>query len=454
MSCRNLYNAWSWGVAFLVLAAVVPALAKENEPADEGGVQQVVEVEVEPAADEAAIDAIAGQDDVPAKGDSDAARRERDLKALLAAPGDAKAKLLQERAAREAERAAKRGLEFLQQRQQAMSEEQRLQAGQQMRKAMAEYERAVRERHPELEQAQAMLEQQMKQLEIARVELVRQQAQLQAAQLSAAVNQQQQSASLPKDGTFQVFPLRYGQAVETAQVLSEILGGTPMRLAVDGRTNSLLVFADKDTTEKIRSLVENLDARPVDDKGKKAAPAETLQLRMVWLLDGIEDEGQAPPEELVGPQVVDALHELGFGEPKVVCQQVTTLTLSDDERRGNFNFQVPVLINSQPWQFDGSGEIEATADERLNVRFNLQFQQQNVEDRAGRSVRARSGQLGGSIHTPKGHYTVMGTTTFVATSRTVTEDGIPKEKQQQHLSAFVVYLDRARTFPADHAEAR
>lgn len=463
MSCQKLRSdVWRLSAVILVLAIAASAAAQENEVADEGDAQQVA-AEAEQAAEDAAEATVAGAEDVPTKGESDAARRERDEKALLVAPGTAQnddlfgppsTKKPAKKASPQnldddpfgsegAERARRRHKELMQQRQQALSEEQRLQAEQQMRKAMAEYERAVQQR-PDIEKAQAMLEQQMKQLELQRSELAKQAEKLQLAQQVAAMRQQQQPAPLPKDGAFQVFPLRYGQAGETAQVLSQILGGTPMRLAVDHRTNSLLVFADKDTTEKIRSLVDNLDARPAGDKEKKAMAAETLQLRFVWLLDGIEDEGQAPPAALVGDQVVLALGELGFNDPKVVCQQVTTLTLNVDGRPGKFNFQVPVLIESEPWQFDGFGSIVALADDRFNLQFNLQFQQNMRGEQAG--------QLGGSIHMPKGHYTVMGTTTFVAVNEKIsTVDGEDRPKQysrQQHLSAFVVYLDRAQSFPA------
>jgi hypothetical protein len=199
------------------------------------------------------------------------------------------------------------------------------------------------------------------------------------------------------------------------------------------------VFSDEDTIKIVEALALKLDERSVDTDIEMAQPGETLQLRIVWLLDGVDD-GMDPTDKLVSPQVVEALRELGFSAPRVVCQQVTTLTLSNNRgRSGEFNYAVPVLINSQPWQFEGHGQIESMADERFNLRFDLKFQQRNATD--GERM-GQEGQLGGSIYTPLGHYTVMGTTTFVAV--------LPNEsrQQQQHLSAFVVYLDRAREFPA------
>jgi hypothetical protein len=290
-----------------------------------------------------------------------------------------------------------------------------------------------------------MLEQQMQQLEATRAQLAQQMAQLQEVERMANRMEPGPSTALPKDGMLKVFTLRYTKAPDAARVVSEILGGDIARMAVDERTNSLLVFAKSGTVDTVEALVQTLDQRTGDTASEKARPGETLQLRVVWLLD--IDEGMDPTDELVSPQVVDALEELGFSTPKVVCQQVTTLTLGDDggrSRRGQFNFDVPVLIGSQSWQLEGQGEVQSMADERFNLRFEMRFVEMLRQDRPGRPP--RQGRLGGSIYTPLGHYTVMGTTTFVAV--------IPHEdavNERQHLSAFVVYLDRAKEYPASES---
>jgi hypothetical protein len=128
----------------------------------------------------------------------------------------------------------------------------------------------------------------------------------------------------------------------------------------------------------------------------------------------------------------------------VVCQQVTTLTL-DRNRRGQFNFSIPVLINSRAWNFRGSGQVEPLTDTRFNLKFELNF---NQNQRGG-----SGGELGGSIYSPLGHYTVMGTTTFVGERTVPSAEGGVTTQARQHLSAFVVYLDRAREFPAKGAES-
>jgi hypothetical protein len=325
----------------------------------------------------------------------------------------------QEKAAQAAEAAQRRQQQLLGQRQQLQQQQQ-----------VAE----------KLEQQRAMLEQQLRELEAKRGALAQQLAQLQSQpQMMMNLLRGQQNTPLPRDGTFKVFSLQNSRAADAARILSEILGGAATRMAVDERTNSLLVFADEDTIKIVEALALKLDERSEDINIEMARPGETLQLRIVWLLDDV-DGGIDPTDQLVSAEVVDALHGLGFADPSVVCQQVTTLTLSNNRgRSGEFNYAVPVLINTLPWQFEGHGQIESMAEGRFNLRFDLKFQQRNPADG---DLIGQEGQLGGSIYTPLGHYTVMGTTTFVSINPSKTT------QQQQHLSAFVVYLDRAREFPA------
>jgi hypothetical protein len=296
----------------------------------------------------------------------------------------------------------------------------------------------MQQQQPQLEQQRAMLQSQMQHLEATRAQLAQQMAQLQAAEQMA---HRQRDRPVPESGTTKIFSLKYSQAADSARLLSDVLGNKPMRLAVDDRTNSLILFADEDTTKLAEALLMRLDQSVGETKVERSD--ETLQLRVIWLLD--IDDGMEPNDKLVSPRVIEALHELGFSQPKVVCQQVTTLTLSEDGgRRGQFHFAVPVLIKSQPWQFEGQGQVESMAEKRFNLRFDLNFQTQITEVGGGRGTGRRS-QLGGSIYTPLGHYTVMGTTTFVAATD---GEGFSPE---QHLSAFVVYLDRAKEYPASEA---
>ena len=194
------------------------------------------------------------------------------------------------------------------------------------------------------------------QLDLERQELQKRLAETQAqiAEL-AATRQPMMVAPLPENAVLRAFTLKYVKPEDIGQALHNITGGAGPRIAIDERTNALLIAG----TDKQMSVAEQL-VNTLDQPGKaqQSKVPETVQVRIVWLLDGLTDTSQFPPKSsIVGPQVVDALTELGFDKPQVVCQQLTTLTLGRPDRSGHFLFQVPVLIEDAAWQFQGDGTI-------------------------------------------------------------------------------------------------
>ena len=277
------------------------------------------------------------------------------------------------------------------------------------------------------------------QLDIERAELHKRLAEAKAQIAELTAHQQLLSkAPLPENAALKVFALRHIKPNEAGDVLFRILGNdSGMRVAIDQRTNALLLAGTDKQLSVAEALVQKLD-QPGDDQ--KAKSSETLQVRVVWILDGLPDtEGRNVEPPFVNSQVLEALIELGFESPRVMCQQVTTLTLDKDKRRGQFQFQVPVLVEGSPWQFQGQGDISPGADERYALQFELSLRQPKNSE---------SCQLSGSIFTPLAHYNVMGTTTFVATSpadaTSPPDPNSPQPDLEQHLSAFVMHLDRAR----------
>src|SRR5262249_14102278 len=129
----------------------------------------------------------------------------------------------------------------------------------------------------------------------------------------------------------------------------------------------------------------------------------------------------------------DALRELGMELPQVVCQQLISLTLNGPDHRAPFYFRVPTDIEDSTWEFQGDGAIVPTANDRYALDFKLALFHPDPKS-------SQHSELSGSILTPLGHYTVMGTTTFVAAAH-----GSDTGKAQR-LSAFVVYVDRPKDF--------
>jgi hypothetical protein len=235
---------------------------------------------------------------------------------------------------------------------------------------------------------------------------------------------------LPPNAVLKAFKLQYVKPEEIGQALHNITGGGGPRVSIDERTNSLLIAGEDKQMGVVQQVIETLD----QPAGQKGHGIDTLQVRVVWVLDADDKEGKPAEMPYVNKDVVAGLRDLGFESPRVMCQQVTTLTL-ERERMGKFQFLIPVVAEGSAWEFDGEGVISPSNEDRYSLQFKLGLQQPNNPNNC---------QVGGSILTPLEHYTVMGTSTFVAAPPG--DDSGAAQNLKQHLSAFVVYLDRAREF--------
>jgi hypothetical protein len=270
------------------------------------------------------------------------------------------------------------------------------------------------------------------QMDIKRQEVKQKLDSAQAEMAAISIAQGQGMGSpLPDNAAIGAFTLKYVRPEEIGQALHNITGGGGPRIAVDERTNTLLIAGNPKQMDVAQQLIKTLDQPGKSQQGKTP---EVLQLRIVWLSEGMTDRDMSPPSPtIISPPVTDALRELGMEQPQVVCQQLTSLTLIPGGPNGKYRFRVPTQIEDSTWEFQGEGTITPTADDRYAMDFNLSLTEPS-------SKTSQSSQLSGSILTPLAHYTVMGTTTFVAPAKDATVGKV------QRLSAFVVYLDRPKDF--------
>ena len=61
--------------------------------------------------------------------------------------------------------------------------------------------------------------------------------------------------------TARVFVLKNADAQKLSGVINTIFGRQGVTVAVDGRTNSLVIAGDADTLEEVRKLIEQLDKK-------------------------------------------------------------------------------------------------------------------------------------------------------------------------------------------------
>jgi hypothetical protein len=323
----------------------------------------------------------------------------------------------------------------------------KVEAAQQKARALQEVMKALKQQQEQMSKQQALLGKQLEELSKGtggppqsfewnfRPE---QQKRLEYAQALAGANNINDAsgapvkivAPLPPNAVLRAFKLQYVKPEDIGQALHNITGGGGPRIAIDERTNTLVIAGEDKQMGVVQQVIETLD-QPSGPKGKGN---DTLQVRVVWVLDAAGKEGKPAEPPYVSKDVVEGLSELGFESPRVMCQQLTSLTFGR-EREGNFQFHIPVLAEGSSWQFTGDGRIRPANDDRYSIDFTLGLQQPNNTNNC---------QVGGSILTPLAHYTVMGTSTFVAGPPEVESDAVQNLKQ--HLSAFVIYLDRVPEF--------
>jgi type II secretory pathway component GspD/PulD (secretin) len=227
-------------------------------------------------------------------------------------------------------------------------------------------------------------------------------------QLAMAMQQMQAVQAGPiEGGQLQKFNLAHASAADAAEKILALFGAQTIRVSIDDRTNSLIIYGDANAIGQIRELLAQIDApgesSEVDPaaRGPKGDEARSVLLRMFWLADGLpEGEGSEPAKFLPVP-VIGALEKLGLSNPRLVAQTVNSLA-SVKGSSSNFTSNAPAILFKQPAQLSCSGEMEPVVGDRTRLRLQM-----NVVGRVGCD-------LSGSLVTPLGHYMVLGTANSIA----------------------------------------
>ena len=207
----------------------------------------------------------------------------------------------------------------------------------------------------------------------------------------------------------EIFPLKYHEAQETAAVVSRIFGKDDTRIAVDPRTNSVLVYGLADTLRRIGATLSKLDTAS-DKEAKKAGPGPTLQVRVVWLASELPpDEGAKPADDL--KEVVNELAKVGVEGLRQLGQAMVNTTPD-----GQFQIRCSPLLAGRPSDLEISGTLTLRQDTPV---LNVQLSASQTEPAATgqgppgpvRPTTKRLVELGTTIiAAPQGHYVVLGVT--------------------------------------------
>ncbi len=147
-----------------------------------------------------------------------------------------------------------------------------------------------------------------------------------------------------------VYRVKYADPSTVLAVLQTMLAGHGgVRVALDPKTNSVVMAAPPEQLNTAAQLIERLD---VPDAGRAGAKSRMpCQFRIVWLASGVDPAANpAPTDDL--KDVVEELSRIGVEGVRQVGQMVVN-TLTD----GQFQVSCSPLFNGEPAQLGASGKF-------------------------------------------------------------------------------------------------
>jgi hypothetical protein len=219
----------------------------------------------------------------------------------------------------------------------------------------------------------------------------------------ATILAEQRRPSLPplENGTIKVFRLMYAQARDASKTVESLFGSQRLRVAVDERSNSLLVYGTPDVLTALDALLPRLDEQASPKGPEKSmqgsASPRSLLVRVFWLADNLPETTGQNPADFLPKSVLAATHKLGLEAPRLVTQTVNSLATGKDDSV-DFSTSVPAVLLEQPVGMGCEGKLKLVSDDRVRVDMGVHV--------GGPSVNC---ELRGSMATPLGHYMVLGT---------------------------------------------
>jgi hypothetical protein len=221
-------------------------------------------------------------------------------------------------------------------------------------------------------------------------------------QMAIMANQlaEQRRGPMPplENGTLKIYRLLYANARDGANSVESLFGTQSLRVAVDERSNSLLIYGKPEIVGTVDALLNRLDEQASPNRSEKKSTGSvsprSLMLRVFWLADSVPETVGQNPADFLPKSVLEATRKLGLEAPRLVTQTVNALATGKDDSV-DFSSSVPALLMDQAIGMTCQGKLKWVADDRVRLDMAV---------RVGGQI-----DLQGSMATPLGHYMVLGT---------------------------------------------
>jgi hypothetical protein len=194
-----------------------------------------------------------------------------------------------------------------------------------------------------------------------------------------------------------VYHLKFVQAQEAGQTIAKVLqSDSDMRVAVDARTNRLIVSAPAGLQEQTEALVRELD-QASEGAAEVSAALPPVTVRVIWL--GSKGQGADVPPGL--EPVVQELGALGITDLNLVGQMM--INVGDASK--TFSVECRPQLGEDSYQLQFEGIQSAAKDGR--PMFNVIIEGRQV---ANGEVIANIANISSTVEAPLNQFIVLGST--------------------------------------------
>jgi len=256
-----------------------------------------------------------------------------------------------------------------------------------------------------------------------------------------------------------VFRLQYLRASSAADTISALLGNEGFRLAIEEKSNQLIVSAPAEISKAIGDLLQKIDAAPaqknvsIATSQKQAAP-KNLQVHTFWVADGLKDGEGRFIADFLPTSIFGAFKKLGLEDARIVAQSTSSIISnanSDDVKKSKqFGSKMSATINGRALQFESHGELYLLEHQQIDIQMRAEISgiPHSLDGRIPR--RHSECEVEGSLSAPLGHYMVLGTANYVGkqpmAKNVKVGDTLPKDKLTTSRFAFVIQVVEAGSF--------
>lgn len=237
-----------------------------------------------------------------------------------------------------------------------------------------------------------------------------------------------------KKPTIRSIPVRFAAASDVVNALARL--NTNASIAADPTRNLVLINSDAATYQSLEETIFSIDKAAALD-------AQPQQVRIVWLVSGLDKKNAPPPADL--KDVIDELGKIGVKDLKLAAQSVVTTVTSAGGTQ--FMTQGRTTLKT-PTQLDVTGQISRGKENNFTMEVSIQAREIGkaaagaggvgvAQPPGGGRRRFRSSgstnlcSINTSVTAPPGHAVVLGVTPIDSMNSVFVIQVLPKKTKKK-----------------------